>query len=388
VPQPEVTFVIARPSVIARRSVIAKPRLIARQSAGLILAAWIATSTTFAQSSPGPPVAPEQAASGPGSRAYAHASLTASKFGSGADEVQIFEPAEPTPERAPVVVFCHGWTAIDPVHYGAWITHIVRRGYTVVFPRYQTDFRTPPASFTWHALNGTKQALEQLRTPGHVQPDERGLAFVGHSMGGLVAANLAALAARGVLPAPLALMSVTPGKTWPEASRFAFPLQDLSVLPAHLLLVTVANDDDDFVRDIDARKIYRGAVNVAEENKNYVRMFSDEHGEPALHADHRAPSAPGGLIAPLESQQQQRLGARGGAKIADARIAEDGDGGRGEVVTNALDYYGTWKLFDGLADAVFRGVNREYALGNTPQQRYMGEWSDRTPVRELMIGLP
>jgi hypothetical protein len=34
-----------------------------------------------------------------------------------------------------------------------------------------------------------------------------------------------------------------------------------------------------------------------------------------------------------------------------------------------------------------RRVNREYALGNTPPQRYMGEWSDRMPVRKLMIGL-
>jgi pimeloyl-ACP methyl ester carboxylesterase len=344
--------------------------VMAIQSAGLIFATWIATFATFAQSAPAPP---EQASSGPGSRAYAHASLTASRFGSGADEVFVFEPAEPAPERAPVVVFCHGWGGIDPAHYGAWITHIVRRGHTVVFPRYQVDLRTPPASFTLHALNGTRQALEQLRTPGRVQPDERGLAFVGHSMGGLVAANLAALAARGMLPPPLALMSVTPGKTWPEASRIAFPLQDLSVLPPSLLLVAVAADDDDFVRDIDARKVYRGAVNVAEENKNYVRMFSDDHGAPALTADHRAPTAPGGMIAPDDSLPFSGAG-------------DNGD--RGERVTNALDYYGTWKLFDGLADAVFRGVHREYALGNTPQQRFMGEWSDRMPVRELMIGLP
>ena len=361
--------------------------MIAVQTVGLILASWIAILATVASLAPSapatppattqpsttPPVPPEQAAGGPGSSAYVHASITASRYGSGADEVFVFEPADPTPERAPVVVFCHGWLGIDPAHYGAWITHIVRRGYTVVYPRYQLDLRTQPLNFTFHALNGTRTALEQLRTPGRVQPDERGLAFVGHSMGGLVAANLAALAARGVLPPPLALMSVTPGKTWPEASRIAFPLQDLSVLPPHLLLLAVAADDDEFVRDIDARKVYRGAVNVAEENKNYVRMFSDDHGAPALTADHRAPTAPGGMIAPDDS-----LPFSGGGE----------DDSRGERVTNALDYYGTWKLFDGLADAVFRGVNREYALGNTPQQRYMGEWSDRMPVRELMIGLP
>jgi pimeloyl-ACP methyl ester carboxylesterase len=363
--------------------------VIAIQSAGLIFATWIATFATFATfAQPAPtPVPPEQASSGPGSRAYVHASLTTSRFGSGADEVHVFEPAEPTPERAPVVVFCHGWSATDPALYGAWITHIVQRGYTVVYPRYQRDFRTAPADFTRHALTGIRHALEQLRTPGHVMPDDRGLAFVGHSMGGLVAANLAALASEGALPAPLALMSVAPGKTWPEASRIAFPLRDLSVLPANLLLLSVAGDDDDFVRDVDARKIYGGAVNVAAENKNYVRMFSDEHGEPALRADHRAPSAPGGMITRTDSRP---FGARGGgaAEIGRMSAEDEEDGGRGEWVTNALDYYGTWKLFDGLVDAVFRGVHREYALGDTPQQRYMGEWSDRVPVRELMIGLP
>ena len=38
-----------------------------------------------------------------------------------------------------------------------------------------------------------------------------------------------------------------------------------------------------------------------------------------------------------------------------------------------------------LTDAAFHGRNREYALGNTPQQRYMGAWSDGRPVRELIV---
>ena len=55
----------------------------------------------------------------------------------------------------------------------------------------------------------------------------------------------------------------------------------------------------------------------------------------------------------------------------------------GEI--DALDYYGFWKLFDGLTDAAFYGKNREYALGNTPEQRFMGLWSDKTPVKELEV---
>jgi hypothetical protein len=43
---------------------------------------------------------------------------------------------------------------------------------------------------------------------------------------------------------------------------------------------------------------------------------------------------------------------------------------------NALDYYGYWKLSAALLDAAFDGENRQFALGNTPEQRFMGVWSN------------
>ncbi|MCK5458471.1 MAG: hypothetical protein KAI20_01155, partial [Thermoplasmatales archaeon] len=52
---------------------------------------------------------------------------------------------------------------------------------------------------------------------------------------------------------------------------------------------------------------------------------------------------------------------------------------------DAMDYYSTWKLFDALTDYAFYGINGEYCLGNTPEQRFMGLWSDGTPVNELII---
>ena len=57
----------------------------------------------------------------------------------------------------------------------------------------------------------------------------------------------------------------------------------------------------------------------------------------------------------------------------------------GHKSLDALDYYGTWKLFDGLMDAAFYGKNVQYALGDTPEQCYMGKWSDGTPVKELRV---
>ena len=44
-------------------------------------------------------------------------------------------------------VFCHGWGALDPHGYRAWIDHMVRRGAIVVWPNYQDSLRVPGAEF-------------------------------------------------------------------------------------------------------------------------------------------------------------------------------------------------------------------------------------------------
>ncbi len=59
--------------------------------------------------------------------------------------------------------------------------------------------------------------------------------------------------------------------------------------------------------------------------------------------------------------------------------------GHDPLVIDALDWYGTWKLFDGLTDAAFYNRNRQYALGATPEQTGMGQWSDGTPVKPIKV---
>jgi hypothetical protein len=100
-----------------------------------------------------------------------------------------------------------------------------------------------------------------------------------------------------------------------------------------------------------------------------VLVRSDYHGTPALVASHLAPVAPS-------------LAYNEGGDIA---AASRPSMRHASVMLGAMDYYGFWKLFDGLSDAAFYGTNRQYALGNTPEQRYMGKWSDGTPVKELEV---
>ena len=321
---------------------------------------------------------PSQPLSGPGGKQYAHTAVTKNRYGKGGEEYWVFEPDSPRPRTAPVIVFLHGWGGMNPLYYGAWLDHLVKRGNIVIYPRYQANLLTPIKEFTPNTLRAIKDALSRLQTePGHVSPDLSKFATVGHSVGGLLAANVAALASESSLPRVSAVMSVEPGIT---EDPINVPLADLKKIPSETLLLALAGDQDTLVRDTDAKRIYNESKRVSAANKDYVTLVSDSHGQPALQASHRAPTA-------LDKSYDNGEGV-GGAPSD--RVAGDTSQISRRVrpetmMVNALDFYGTWKLFDALCDAAFYGKNREYALGNTPQQRFMGQWSDGVPVKELKV---
>ena len=363
------------------------------------MAALLLVSLEACGAVPSPPGQPKR---GPGSSDYRHAEVKSALHGKGETQYWLFEPASPVPKAAPVVVFLHGWGAVSPDPYLAWIEHIVKRGNIVVYPAYQTEFATPVARVTANAIAAIVNAYAWLRSDASAtKPDAQRLALVGHSAGGVICANVAALARASGLPAVKAFMSVQPGRTRMVARRFAMPLEDLSLVLPETLILTVVGDRDRITRDVDARRIFFETTRVLPQNKNMVMVVSDSYGAPALEAHHFSPLARGGPAAPavtsgrqLSAGRERMLERQGasGDRLPDPTRAEIPDedelpdvGVATVVVPDALDYFGYWKLFDGLAEAAFYGWNRAYALGNTPEQRYMGTWSDGRPVRELVI---
>jgi len=334
------------------------------------------------------PTGPQQPASGPGGADYAHKQVVANMYGKGATRYWIFEPADPKPENAPVILFNHGWGAMEPLYYGAWIDHIVKRGSIVIFPVYQDSLRTLTSDFTPNAAAGIRSAIDKLQSkPGHVKPQLDKVAIVGHSMGGVITANLGAQWKQLGIPLPKALMCVEPGKTSAMSRIVSIKLADMSMIPKDTLLLTIAGDRDLLVRDIDAKRIFRESTNVLPQNKNYIVLVSDDHGLPPLIADHRAPIATNPKYTDVSAE-----GVAGQTLIEWQlrRNTESTDDSPDDMAADthgvdALGFYGVWKLFDALTDAAFYGRNREYALGNTPQQRFMGTWSDGAAVNELQV---
>jgi pimeloyl-ACP methyl ester carboxylesterase len=153
----------------------------------------------------------------------------------------------------PVVVFLHGWGAPDPAFYRPWLEHLARRGSAVVYPRYQDSFVEPPRQALGNVLAALRIALAR---PGL---DTSSLVVAGHSAGGALAADYAALAATAELPAPRAIFAVYPGRRLPRVPR-GLPEIPPRLIPAGTRIEALASRGDGIVGTGTARAIVRGAT--------------------------------------------------------------------------------------------------------------------------------
>lgn len=298
----------------------------------------------------------EQPKTGPGGAEYAHSKVEMVTGGEKSEKYYLYTPAEPAPKQAPVICFIHGYNAIDPEKsYIGWIEHLVKRGNIVVFPVFQATPVEPPANYAPNCAKSMQLAFAWLEADkGRVQPDKDKFAIVGHSAGGMTTGNLAAQWKELGLPKPLAAMPVQPGRAFgydQQRDNGLIEFADMSKIPAETLLLCVFGDSDQTVGSYCAAKIFADATSVPAENKNLVEMRSDVRGKPKMVCTHQTPGA-----------------------LRNAGI-------------DLFDWFGYWKLFDGLTDAAFKGKNRQYALGGKPEQKFMGKFSDGSAFAELVVTL-
>lgn len=282
---------------------------------------------------------PAQPTKGPGGNQRWHAGVQTTEVGGSPGSVTVFEPQEPTPRSAPVVVFTQG---VGPEAYRGWIDHLVGRGSIVVFQD-QPFKAVDLAERRKGPLAGLRAAVRELQRPGHVRPRWDHLVLVGHSVGGNMAAQLAADTGKQRLPRPKAVFVVQPRPEEQASSRVLG-----GIAPSSLVLV-LASDRDDRVGVEGPEALWAALGHVPAANKDYVLVRSDEHGAPALVADHLLPLSGGGNP------------------------------------PDALDFYGPWKLLDGLQRCAIARRDCRVALGATTQQRFMGRWSDGVPVTPLQV---
>ncbi|MEL6925054.1 MAG: alpha/beta fold hydrolase [Bacteroidota bacterium] len=309
-------------------------------------------------------VQPVQPEAGHGGKAYTHQEVKQFDYAKKPDGYWLYEPAAPRPASAPVIVFLHGYGAYNPMIYGNWIRHLVLQGNIVIFPRYQRNLISPgPDKFAANAATGIRDAIEQLQTGEHVRPELDQLIVAGHSYGGVVAANLATNFKAFEVPKIDALLLCSPG-TGPFKGGI---LDSYEKMPEDVKMLVAVSVNDRTVGEKFGHMVYHATPQVLE--RNLIRQHPDDHGQPGLTAGHNEAYSPN-----LDFD----TGVRNVSARRALRIGK----------TDAMDYFGYWKLFDALIECTRHGAGCQVAFGDTIAQHQLGVWSDGVPLRALEVHVP
>lgn len=250
---------------------------------------------------------------------------------------------------------------------GAALRHTAAQGNVVVYPRWQTGPHDPcPGSFDItgcevSAVNGIKGALDFLRDhrTSHVQPRLAEASYIAHSFGAVLTVNVSNKHREYGIPRPRALWLDEPDDSGLSGEAEGALDDDLIGIPSDTKVVCLAGADGTTSPTQHVNLLYgyrKRACNVLfpmlghipAANKSLIMNYADNYGTPALTAPH-------------------------GVCAGDRQDAD------------TYDWSLCWRSMDAVRTCALYDVDCEYALGDTPQNRHTGTWSDGTPVIGLKI---
>jgi len=321
----------------------------------LLLCFLFLTLSTFGQTF-------QQPTTGPGSATYQYDSVLFYNYAESEEGFWLFEPASPTPKSTNLIVFIHGYGGYNPMIYGQWIKHLVRKGNTVIYPRYQKNIFSPkPQKFSPNVITGIQTALKTIEeSDKHIPTKKEELCIVGHSYGGILGAEITVNWEKYAIPKPKGIFLCAPGTGPFKAGK----LDTYEAMPTDVKLLVMVNENDYIVGDEMGIKIFETASNTP--FRNLIRQQVDNAN--GISAGHNE------TYCVDEAFDSGHLNYT--AKKA-LRITK----------TNAVDYYGYWKLFDALISCTRQGKDCDTAFGNTLKQRSLGQING-TKLLELEVQVP
>ena len=274
----------------------------------------------------------EQPNSGYGSNgSYTKSSASFANPAKSNRQVHVYWPTGATP--APTIFYSHPFAATNPDTQLHLIEHLVSRGFAVVYPEYPVAFSS---NLERYNILWTGFAEAVVRYPNRLATNKVG--YMGHSFGG------------GATPR-MAINGTNQG--WGSQGKFmatfapwySFDLtdNDLANFPSDMKFVSFVYEDDDVNDHRMAMDIY-DHINIANSERDFIKLYTDTNCNYTLAADHIVPST----------------------------------GPAGGGVKDGYDYYGTWKFIDALAAYAHNGslIGKNVALGNgSNAQKNMGKWS-------------
>jgi hypothetical protein len=298
------------------------------------------------------------------------------------------EPYRDDASRLKVVVYLHGFCLGAAEIYQSHLAHLARQGYYVFFPTYQHGF----CSYQDSLPTTVGDLLRSLFRPFPISPQgwlrgaaasvagayaRAGLAgadvdtyLFGHSLGGLFAMSWPALA-RGLVPDALMPRQVVVANPIPDSEslipapnrvmgRMLGAFRDRVDIAdtggALRVPVAILHGSGDTL--VPARAAWAGPFGaIASAQKRFYCSQSDDHGTPALVADHAQATVDTGFLP--EPMVKMSVGGVGSE--------------------NTLDWRYIWSGLD--------QVIRDHVCADKLSFD-MGAWSDGVPVKSIRSGTP
>lgn len=198
------------------------------------------------------------------------------------DGYYIFSPVNEALRNDKVIGFIHGYGALNPKIFGAWIKHLVKQGNTVIYPRYQKNLVFPSATeFTPNVVSALESAISVLKEKDLINEDFE-LFLAGHSFGGVIAANIIGEMSRYDIPEPSGIL-VAEGGTGPLTGAL---LDNYGAIPREIPLVIVVGDKDWTVGDYFGRRLFAETRSV---HRVLIHQHSYKKGSKDISSSHYEP---------------------------------------------------------------------------------------------------
>ena len=191
-------------------------------------------------------------------------------FGGGRNQVWLLRPAA---KPRSIVVFAHGWTAVDPNDWHkVRFDHLCDAGSIVVFPRFQRDEYDTWQDSVDGFRRGVQTAFGRLGNEGRLP-----VVAAGYSLGGAFVNYYAGNARVWGVPVPRSVFSIFPTTRVQQRSA--------GTPPASVRFVILAGDRDEVVGTAGAKDFWAWLKRHPASRKTY-RLI---HSTAGLSASHEAP---------------------------------------------------------------------------------------------------
>ncbi len=209
------------------------------------------------------------------------------EFGESNEKFWLICPKDSLINKEHLVVFLHGHGASNPATYGNWILHLIEQGFIVLFPKFQTGAFVPMPDTEAERIDvNIDDAFSFIEKTYNFRPKK--IDFIGHSLGGLLAANLANLYGKTNKYEVASLTLVQPGFKYLKTGA----LSTYDSINPNARIICVTGNNDRTAGKTFSNYFMLNTTQISDKNKIHFHINKYDDVDEKIGSSHEEPVSP------------------------------------------------------------------------------------------------